>query len=151
MIPFAAVAMKTMGAAGAAALLSLGVSGTLAQAAASPSPKPAPTAAAQHKTPDPRTDRRAIARAVFESEADVLGVSPKTLHADLKNGQKVSDLAKDKGMTKAQFATQLTARLKPRLEDLVSHKVITQAQADRVLDRISKGHIPFWDGIHPRK
>jgi len=27
----------------------------------------------------------------------------------------------------------------------------TQARADRILDRISKGHIPFWDGIHRRR
>jgi hypothetical protein len=37
--------------------------------------------------------------------------------------------------------------LKPRLEMLVEHKVITQAQADKAVDRISKGHIPFWNGI----
>ena len=27
--------------------------------------------------------------------------------------------------------------------------MITQAQADRVIDRISKGNIPFWDGLPP--
>jgi hypothetical protein len=150
MTPFAAVAVKAVGAAGAAALLSLGVAGTLAQAA-SPNPSPTPTATANHKLPDPRTDRRAVARAVFESEADVLGLSPKTLRADLKKGQKVSDLAKDKGMTKEQFENNLINNVKPRLEALVNNKVITQAQADRVVDRISKGHVPFWDGIHPRK
>lgn len=141
MNPFAAVAVKTVGAAGAAALLSLGLAGGLVQAA---SPSPTPTAT------DHRTDRRAIARAVFESEADVLGIAPKTLRADLKAGQKVSDLAKDKGMTKEQFETKLVANVKPRLAVLVDHKVITQAQAERALDRISKGHIPFWDGLHHR-
>jgi hypothetical protein len=54
-------------------------------------------------------------------------------------------------MNKDQFAAALAANLKPRLEALVEQKVITQAQADKVLDRISKGHIPFWNGIHPRK
>jgi membrane-bound lytic murein transglycosylase B len=150
MTPFAAVAVKVVGAAGAAALLSLGVAGSLAQAA-SPSPTPTPTAAANHKVPDPRSDRRAIVRALFESEADVLGVSPKTLRADLKAGQKVSDLAAKKGMNKAEFETKLAANVKPRLEALVDSKVITQAQADRVLDRIAKGHVPFWNGIHRRK
>ena len=150
MTPFAAIAVKTAGAAGAAALLSLGLAGGLAQAA-SPTPNPTPAAGSIHTVPDPRADRRAIFRAVFESEADVLGLSPKTLRQDLRKGQKVSDLAKDRGMTKEQFETRLIASVKPRLETLVDHKVITQAQADKAIDRISKGHVPFWDGIHRRK
>ncbi len=150
MTPFAAIAVKTAGAAGAAALLSLGLAGGLAQAA-SPTPNPTPTAGANHSVPDPRSDRRAIFRAVFESEADVLGISPKTLRQDLRNGQKVSDLAKDKGMSKEQFEAKLITSARPRLETLVDHKVITQAQADKAIDRISKGHVPFWDGIHRRK
>jgi uncharacterized protein YaiL (DUF2058 family) len=141
MYPFAAVAVKTVSAAAAAALLSLGVAGGLAQAA-SPSPSPAT---------DRHSDRRAVARAVFESEADVLGIAPNTLREDLKKGQKVSDLAKDKGLTKEQFETNLIASVKPRLAALVDHKVITQARADRVIDRISKGYVPFWDGIHHKK
>jgi uncharacterized protein YaiL (DUF2058 family) len=139
MTPFAAVAVKTVGAAGAAALLSLGLATSLVQAA---TPSPTPTAT------DHRSDRRAIARALFESEADVLGIAPKTLREDLKKGQKVSDLAKDKGMTKEQFETRLVANVKPRLAALVDHKVITQAQADKVIDRLNKGYIPFWDGLH---
>ena len=149
MTPFAAVAVKTLSAAGVAALLSLGAVGALA---ASPSPNPTPTAAGtQHPAGDRYADRRAIRRAVIESEADVLGIKPEQLLKDLKAGQKVSDLAKDKGMTKEQFETKLAANLKPRLEALVDHKTITQAQADKVLDRISKGYVPFWDGIHRRK
>jgi hypothetical protein len=137
-------AVKTLSAAGVAALLS---AGAVSAFATSPTPNPSQTATggAQH------ADRKAIRRAVFESEADVLGIKPEQLIKDLKAGQKVSDLAKDKGMTKEQFETKLAANLKPRLEGLVDHKTITQAQADRVLDRIAKGHVPFWDGIHRRK
>ncbi len=148
MYPIAAVAVKTVGAAGAAALLSLGAAGVLAQAA---SPSPSPTANAAQPAKDHRADARAIRRAEVESEADVLGMPVKTLVTDLRAGAKVSDLARDKGMTQEQFETRLTANLKPRLEALVDHKVITQAQADKVLDRIAKGHIPFWNGIHRRK
>ncbi len=55
-------------------------------------------------------------------------------------------------MTKDQFAAKLAASVKPRLETLVANKEITQAPADKVLDRISKGYVPFWDGLHhPRK
>jgi hypothetical protein len=148
MNPFAAIAVKAIGAAGVAALLSVGAVSALA---ASPSPKPTPTAGTTQPSTDRHADRRAVRRAVIESEADVLGITPETLVKDLKAGQKVSDLAKDKGMTKEQFETKLIANLKPRLETLVEHKVITQARADRVIDRISKGYVPFWDGIQHRK
>jgi hypothetical protein len=135
MSPFAAVAAKAVGAAGVAALLSIGaVSASTARPATNAHP-----------------DRHAVRTAVIESEADVLGIAPQTLVKDLKAGQKVSDLARDKGITQDQFETRLVASLKPRLETLVDKKVITQAQADRLIDRISKGHIPFWNGLHPRK
>ncbi len=148
MNPFAAVAVKTVSAASAAALLSMGVAGVVAQAA---SPSASPTTVAAKHSNDAHADRRAIAKAVFEAEADVLGITPEKLRDDLKAGQKVSDLARDKGMTKEQFETKLLADLKPRLDALVDKKVITRAQADRVLDRIAKGHIPFWNGIHHKK
>lgn len=149
MTPFAAFAVKTIGAAGVAVLLGAGAVSALA---ASPTPKPTPTAAgAQQPSADRHADRRAIRRAVLEAEADVLGIKPEQLMKDLKAGQKVADLAKDRGITMEQFETRLLANLKPRLEALVDKKVITQSQADKVLDRIAKGHIPFWDGIHHRK
>lgn len=149
MNPLAIVPIKFLGAAGAAALLSVGAAGVLAQAAG-PSPSPTPAASATPNN-DVHADRRAIRRAVVEAEADVLAIKPRTLVADLRAGQKVSDLAKDKGMTEDQFEAKLLANLKPRLETLVDKKVVTQAQADKVLDRISKGHIPFWNGVHHRK
>lgn len=140
MSPFAAIAVKAVGAAGAAALLSFGV-----VSAASPSPAPA-SAAAGHAA------RHAVVKAVVDSEADVLGIKPEELAKDLKAGQKVSELAKAKGMSEQQFETRLIAALKPRLEALVDHKQITQARADRILDRIAKGHVPFWNGVrHPKK
>ena len=149
MNPFAAIAVKTVSAAGVAALLSFGVVSALA---ASPSPNPTQTAAGtQQPSTDRHSDRRAVRRAIVEAEADVLGIKPEALVKDLKSGQKVSDLARDKGLTKEQFETKLVANLKPRLETLVDHKVITQPQADKVLDRVSKGYIPFWDGIHRKR
>ena len=148
MSPFAAVAVKAIGAAGVAALLSVGV-----VSAATPTPSPSkPTAAGtQQPSADRHADRRAIRRAVIEAEADVLSIKPEELVKDLKAGQKVSDLAKAKGLTKEQFAARLVANLKPRLDALVDHKVITRAEADRVIDWIQKGHVPFWDGLRHRK
>src|SRR5258708_27993491 len=98
MTPLASLAVKTIGAGTAAALLSLGVAGGLAQAA-SPSPKPTPPAATKPTKPDPHKDRRAIFVAVFESEADVLHITPAQLREDLRQGPKVSELAKDRRLT----------------------------------------------------
>lgn len=136
MTPFLAFAVKSVGATGVAALLSVGA------VSASTTPQPATGGHA---------DRQAVHRAIVESEADVLGIKPETLVKDLKAGQKVSDLARDKGITKEQFETRLVNALRPRLATLVDHKVITQAQADKLIDRINKGWVPFWDGIHRKK
>ena len=144
---FAAVAVKFVGGGAAAGLLSLGLAGGLAQAA---SPSPSPSASAP-STSERHADRKLVVQAVLESEADVLGIPQGTLISDLKKGQKVSDLARDKGLDKAQFTARLIASLKPRLAQLVEHKQITQARADRIIDRISKGHVPFWDGRHHKK
>jgi hypothetical protein len=142
-------AIKVAGAGGAATLLVLGAAGVLAQAA-SPAPTPAAGARAAAPATEAAVARRAIRGAVLESEADVLGLAPKALRADLRGGRTVAELAQSEGITESQFETKLVAALHPRLQTLVDHKVITQAQAGRTLDRISKGRIPFWNGIHTR-
>src|SRR5579871_1951895 len=142
---FTALAVKVVGGGAAAAVLSVGVATGLAQAA-SPSPSPSPSASSSAQpNADRKADRRAVRLAMLEAEADVLGMKPEDLRKDLKAGQKVSDLAKDRGMTEQQFAAKLIADVKSRLEQLVDHKQITQARADRILARIAKGHIPWWN------
>jgi hypothetical protein len=141
------VLVPKLAAAGAAgALLAGGV------AAAAPAVASVPVAAA--KQPAPRADRAQrvlIVHAVFEAEADVLGMKPEELRAALRSGKTVEQLAAAKGINKDQFADRLTANLKPRLDALVASGKITRAEADRALDRISKGHIPGWNGIHHKK
>ena len=144
MHPFAAVAAKVAGSASAAALLSLGVASGLQAATPTPTPSPS-TANVSH------ADRKLVRMAALEAEADVLGLKPEQLRDDLKKGAKVSDLAKAKGLTQEQFAGRLVVAIKPRLEQLVDSKHITQAQADRILDRIQHGHIPWWNGVHRHK
>jgi hypothetical protein len=132
--PLATVIAKGFGAAGVAALLS---AGALSVSAAKPPPA--------HPVGQP------VSAAVIEAEADVLGITPHALVKDLRAGQKVGDLARHRGITEEQFETKLMADPRPRLEALVDRGVITRDQADRLLDRISKGHIPFWNGIDKRK
>lgn len=131
---------------GVATLLAVGaaVSGAPAVfAAATPSAGTTqPAAKGKH---DHHQDRRQIREAVVVSEADVLGITPDQLRDDLKAGKSVSDLAHDRGLSKETFAQALAADVKPRLDKLVDSGAITRAQADRAVDHISKGHIPFWD------
>lgn len=110
----------------------------------------APTAVAQKATKghDRHADRRLIVRAVDESEADALGLTPEQLRDDLKAGRSVEDIAQAEGMTKDQVVEKTATALKPRLDQLVDSKKITRAQADKALDRVRKGHLPGWKGDH---
>jgi hypothetical protein len=143
---FAGAAVKLVGATAVAALLSLGAVGVLAQSTQSATA----TLVATKASPADKAAHRAIAKAVFEAEAAALGLTPDALKAELKKGTKVSDLAKAKGWDKAAFATKILDQLTPRLKTLVTAGTINQAQADKAVDRIKKGHIPFWDGKHHR-
>jgi hypothetical protein len=153
-IPFAAklatvsagAALLTLTAA-AAAFASSGTDGAFAA-------KPPAAASHDKHKPDGKTDkeqRALIGRAVFESEADVLGLTPDQLRDALRHGKSVEELARDRGMNKEQFADRLATNLRPRLAQLVDSHKITQAQADRVLDGIAKGHIPGWERHHRGK
>jgi hypothetical protein len=145
MHPLASFAVKAVSGGVAAAVLSAG-----AVTAANPSPNPSPSSspaatAAQH------SDRRVIMRAVIEAEADVLKMKPEALVEALKHGAKVSELARARGLSKADFTSRLLVNLTLRLDQLVDRKVITKAEARKVLAHIADGHIPFWNGIHRRR
>ena len=136
MNPFAAIGVKTLGGSTAAALLSVGALGTVAQAATTPTPTPSTVIA-----------RHAIVRAVIEAEADILKLRPEQLVDDLQHGVTVQQIARIEGISKVNFELRLLFNLRPRLQTLVNHHVITRAQMVRVLDRIARGNIPFWNGL----
>lgn len=143
---FASAAVKLVGATSVAALLSLGAVGVLAQS----TPSETATSVASKASATDRAAHRAIAKAIFDSEAAALGLSADLLKAELKKGTNVSDLAKAKGWDKAAFTTKLLDQLNPRLKTLVDTHVIQKAQADKTIDRVKKGHIPYWNGKHHR-
>jgi hypothetical protein len=132
------------GVAGLLGIAALGATAVPVLAATTPTAA-APAHTAKHKHADNRQDRRQVARVLFESEADVLGITPGELRTDLKKGMSVSDLAQQKGLTKEQFADRLVAAAKPGLDKLVDSKQITADQEQNVLKAISAGHIPNWD------
>jgi hypothetical protein len=147
MNPIAAMAVKLVSGGTTAALLTLGVTADLAQASTT-TPAPASATAAAATPTAPAGVRDTIRFAIFKAEADVLRIPQRAFRVDLQRGITVARLARERGMNKARFGARLVVDLKPRLERLVDLRVITRAQADAVLDRIQKGHIPWWDGLN---
>jgi hypothetical protein len=132
---FAAIAVKALGGS-TVALLSAGALSTAASAASSPTPSPSTV-----------TARQAVVRAVIEAEADILKLRPEQLVDDLQHGVTVQQIARIEGISKVNFEVKLLFNIRPRLEQLVDHHVITRAHMVRVLDRIARGNIPFWNGL----
>ena len=145
MNPFAAMAVKFVSGGATAALMTLAVTASLADASVTPTPAPASGNAA---VASPLAGvRDAVRFAVFEAEADVLRIPPEAFRTDLRRGITVARLARERGLNKDQFGDRLVVNLKPRLAQLVHLRVITRAQADIVIDRIQRGNIPWWDGL----
>src|SRR5690242_6264195 len=135
-----AIAAKTIG---AVAVGMLGV-GAVTAFAASPSTAPARVISASDTAKvDKHSGRRPVARAVIESEADVLGIKPSALVSDLRKGVAVAQLAAGEGLNKARFTTRLLIRLTLKLDTLVENRVITLTHAKAILHWISSGHVPF--------
>ena len=146
MNPFAAMAVKFVSGGTTAALMTLGLTASLADASVTPTPAPTSSNAA---VASPLAGvRDAVRFAVFEAEADVLRIPQAAFRADLKRGITVARLARERGLNKDQFGDRLVVNLKPRLAQLVHLRVITKAQADIVIDRIQRGNIPWWDGLN---
>src|SRR4051812_48332597 len=141
---FPGIAVKTICAV-AAGMLSMGA---VSAFAASPSPAPTPTSSATDTSTatDRHSDRRVIARAVLDAEADILGIQTEALVRELERGLTVAELARAEGLTKSRFTTRLAIRLTLRLDTLVHHHVIAAQHAKAALRWIASGHIPFWDG-----
>jgi uncharacterized protein YidB (DUF937 family) len=136
-----------------AALIGLGVSAATALAADSPNTAGAKHAAGQsgqQSRADRKSAHRAIAAAVFEAEADVLGMKPEELRDALRHGKSISELAQAKGLNKEQFADRLATQVKPSLDKLVDEKKISQAQEERTLKFIRAGHVPGWERHHKK-
>ncbi len=110
---------------------------------AAPAAQVSQAAKPDHKG-DRKQDRRLIQEAVFEAEADALGMKPEGLREALRNGKSIEQLAQERGLTKDQVVDRTVKSLRPALDKLVDEKKITREQADRVLDRIQKGHLPGW-------
>ena len=80
--------------------------------------------------------------AVLKAEAETLNLTPQQLMQDLRAGKTVSQLAG--GQTETQFRQALLGHLKTDLDALVKSGKVTQAQEDKVLQKMQTAPIPFW-------
>lgn len=76
-------------------------------------------------------------QAMFQQQAEVLGISVDEVKAAWAEGKSLKELAREKGITEDQLHVRMkeamTQQMKSQLQTLVDKGIITQAQADRRL------------------
>ncbi len=87
---------------------------------------------------------RRIQRAEVRALSDVLGMSPQELRDALKSGKSLRELAEEKGVSKEDIRSAMLDAAKSVLDQAVNRGLITEEQADRILERIeSRGFFFF--------
>lgn len=76
-------------------------------------------------------------KAMFENQAEMLGMNVEDFKAKWAEGKSFSEIAKEQGLSEADLQTKMQearkAQMQERLKALVDNGVITQAQADQRL------------------
>lgn len=116
---------------------------------------PAATSTATPKQDQPSTNNakgtaRAVRTALVIAEAQVLGITPQALVKDLKDGSTIQALATQKGLSEAQFASQLNQDVKPLLDQQVQAGTLTSAQEQRLVTRYAT-MVPNWTTVPKAK
>ncbi len=99
----------------------------------------------------PALEGRAAEGIVTAAVPKALGLAPDELKKELAAGQTLQQIASAKGMDEAAFRTKLIATAKPDLDQAVTAKKITQAQADAAIQRLQKNPIPMWTRGGPHR
>src|SRR3979409_1237880 len=117
MNPFPGMAGKRLSGGTTAALMTLGVTASLADASVAPAPAPASSNAA---VASPLAGvRDAVRFQLFEAEAAVLRIPQAAFRTELRRGITVARLARERGLNKDEFSDRLVVNLKPRLAQLL--------------------------------
>ena len=148
MNPFAAMAVKVVSGGATAALMTLGLTASLADASVTPTPAPASSNAA---VASPLAGvRDAVRFAVFEAESDVLRIPPAAFRADRKRGIPVARLARARGLTKETFGDRQAVNAFIRTSGMFDavidfdRSMRDPAHPDRLSPRYDSG-----DHLHP--
>jgi hypothetical protein len=102
----------------------------------SPAASPGPAAAGSPAA-------RAARAAVVTAEAEVLGLKPRDLAAELRQGTTLHRIADQRGISQVDFQARYTTRLTAVLDQQVRAGNLTAAQEQQALQRL--GTLPNWD------
>lgn len=79
---------------------------------------------------------------MFQSQADLLGISVDELKDKWANGKTLYEIAQEKGITQEQLQEKMQSlhkvKIKAETDALVSKGIITQEQADRRIEAMAK-------------
>ncbi len=78
------------------------------------------------------------------ASAAALGISEAELKTDLAGGQTLSDIAKAKNVSEADFRTRLINNLKPALDKAVADKKLTADEEASIIDALKTKPLPLW-------
>ncbi len=129
-------------------LSAVGIHLTGSAPASSTAPTPAPSSLPSSPPAQPRSANRAVAQAVLQAEAQVLGMAPRQLAEQLRQGTSVGQLAAEQNIDQASFQTRLVQDVTPILDRDVQNGELTAAQEQQALRRLGT-QIPRWSQATP--
>ena len=81
--------------------------------------------------------RKAARREIIQSAAGAIGIEPKDLVAELKDGKSIADVAAEHSVALDDVKAQITADATARLAELVAAGKLTQERADAMLQKLA--------------
>ncbi len=81
--------------------------------------------------------RKAARREIIQSAAEAIGIEPKELVAELKDGKSIADVAAEHSVPLDDVKAQITEDATARLAELVADGKLTQERADQMLQKLA--------------
>ncbi len=126
-----------------AAALALAGGAVYAERAAAAGATPAASAPAAGQDKGARGWRGAgVASLLIKATADVTGMQPSDVLAELRTGKSLAQIAQEKGKTAAEVTSAARTALQQRLDAAVKSGRLTQARADALLQRFDQDAPP---------
>jgi len=128
-----------------------GVSLAALRSSAAPSPGATPAATSSPRAPaTPNPAARLVNQAVLQAEAQSLGVQPRDLMKDLRQGMSLHQVADRQGVSQADFQARFQKNVAALLDQDVQQGSLTQQQEQQALKRLSTRG-PSWDAVPGRR
>jgi uncharacterized protein YidB (DUF937 family) len=77
-------------------------------------------------------------RAILQSSADALGITPEALRDELLSGKSIADVAEERGISVDDVTAQITSDLQAKLDQAVANGRITQQRADEAMAKLAE-------------